>query len=137
MLYLGLVAPAVDVAAALNADGPVLKLKRLRYADAQIMGVHDTFLPKAYSLTQADLEREPSLHTFLARRFQFVLSTADETLEAGTATLEEAGYLEIPAGSPVLRVERLSYDARGEPKEFCAMCYRADQYRYSARLVRR
>lgn len=137
ILYLGLVAPTAEVAAALNTEGPVLKLKRLRYADAQIMGVHDTFLPKSYSFTQDDLEQEPSLHTLLAKRFQLVLSTADETLEAGAATPEEVGYLDIPAGSPVLRIERLSYDARGEPKEFCVMCYRADQYRYSARLVRR
>jgi GntR family transcriptional regulator len=137
VLFADLITPAASVASALNATGEVMYLKRLRYADAQVMGFHDTFLPEAYRLTEADLEQEGSLHTLLARRYHLVLSTADETLEAGAATPEEAAHLKVPAGSPVLRIERLSYDAMGEPKEFCAMCYRADQYQYFARLVRR
>lgn len=137
VLYAGLVRPTANVASALNANEKVMRLTRLRFADAQVMGIHDTFLPEAYNLTQSDFEQEQSLHTFLARRYHLVLSTADETLEADAATPEEAAYLEVPEGSPVLRIERLSYDAMGEPKEFCAMCYRADQYRYYARLVRR
>lgn len=136
-LFVGLVTPSERVVAALGTDAPVLRLFRLRLADAQVMGLHDTYLPGAYALEARDLAAQQSLHTLLAQRFQLVLSTADETIEADAATADEAQQLDVPPRSPVLRVERLSYDALGEPKEFCAMCYRADQYRYYARLVRR
>lgn len=136
-LFIGLVTPDERIASALGTDAPVLRLTRLRLADDQIMGLHDTYLPGMYALEPRDLAVQQSLHTLLAHRFQLVLSTADETIEADAASSEEAEHLGIPSQSPVLRVERLSYDALGESKEFCAMCYRADQYRYYARLVRR
>lgn len=137
VVFAGLVQAEPGVATALAVIGKVMKLERVRFADDQVMGIHTAYLPEAYAFSKLDLQIEPSLHNLLARKFHVQLATAEETLEAVMASEEEARFLDISAGTPVLRIERTSYDNRGEAKEFCIMRYRADQYKYFARLVRK
>jgi GntR family transcriptional regulator len=114
----------------------VIKIKRLRLADDKPMGIHTAFLPDAFKVDETSLNQEGSLYAILSRRHHLELFTADETLEAVTANEEESQLLGIVPGAPVLRIERLSYDSRGEPREFVVMRYRADEYKYYVRLTR-
>jgi GntR family transcriptional regulator len=43
---------------------------------------------------------------------------------------EEATLLTIETGRPVLRFERLSFDANEEPIEFVTSTYRGDKYSF-------
>lgn len=129
--------PASDeVAGALDTPlgDNVCFIKRLRYADGQVMGLHETYLPAKFADLLPCFDAEASLHTLLLERYQVDLLDADETIEATAATNTLARWLEIPAQTPLLKVIRTSFDALGQAQEYCMMHYRADQYRYYVRL---
>ena len=62
------------------------------------------------------------------------MARADEVVEPGLATREEAELLETHEGALVLRVARTVVDADGVPLEYVLMIYRADAYTYRTTL---
>ena len=65
------------------------------------------------------------------------LAKAEEHLEATLVTEEESALLTVPAGSPALLVERISYSDGDVPVEYVKSLYRGDRYRFSAMLFRK
>lgn len=124
------------ILAIINTDNPVQKVERLRLADGKPMGIHTAYLPRQFQIDTKVLEQVGSLYTVLTRDYHLNLVAADETLEATAASERDAQLLEIPKGSPVLRIERVSFDNRSEPKEYVVMRYRSDEYKYYVRLTR-
>lgn len=120
----------------LKTSNPVMKIERLRLADNRIMGIHTAFIPKEFQFDPLLFEQNGSLYNILARQFNLKLVAADETLEAIAAIREEAEMLGIVTGMPILRIERVSYDDRGNPREYVVMRYRADEYKYYVHLSR-
>jgi len=55
---------------------------------------------------------------------------AMQRVRAGVATAYVAQALAVPAGSPVLEVERFSYCTEGRPVEWTRSSYRGDRYDY-------
>lgn len=135
ILSLGLEKPGVEVAEALEIEGKVAKIERVRLADSKVIGVHTAFLPPEYLVSWEELG-EGSLYELLFRKFNLTLDVADETLEASAASQSEAQLLETEVGKPILKIVRLSYDSLGAPKEFVRMFYLADEYKYYIRLKR-
>ena len=45
----------------------------------------------------------------------------------------EAALLEVPQGSPLMRVERTAYDSGGTPVEFARDLFRGDRSRFVLR----
>ena len=62
------------------------------------------------------------------------MSRADEVVEPGLATREEAARLDTHEDALVLRVARTVVDADGVPLEYVLMTYRADAYTYRTTL---
>lgn len=58
----------------------------------------------------------------------------DEKVKAGKATLEEAHALNLPGGTPVLRLARTVFDAEGQAVEACFMVLNGDRIELSYRL---
>ncbi len=53
---------------------------------------------------------------------------SEQSAQAALANSEEATLLNIETGRPVLRFERLSFDANEDPIEFVTSTYRSDKY---------
>ena len=70
-----------------------------------------------------------SLYDTLARRYGITMKRAERWLEAATATPEQAELLDIPAGSPVIAIESVTYMQTDEPVEYYTAVYRTDQAR--------
>lgn len=128
-------APEV-VRRSLSLAGPAFMIERLRLADRKPMGIHTVYLPPELRIERAVLESEGSLYNALARIHHLHLVAADETLEAAPASARDARLLGLEKGAPILRVERVSFNNRSEPREFVEMRYRSDEYKYYARLNR-
>jgi GntR family transcriptional regulator len=137
LLELGMVQPAPRIAEALSTHSTVQRITRLRYADGQIMGLHDTYLPGAFTFQPEDFREDSSLHRLMLARYNTALVTAEETLQAIALQDDQAALLDTSPGAPALEIERISYDPEGYPVEYCLMIYRAEHYKYYARLVRR
>ncbi len=122
-----------DVALALEVEPstPIFCLERLRLADAEPIGHHlayvapmarDGIRPEAFTRggSLAYLEGYPGL----------LGSRAQRILEAVPAPERVAERLAVEAGSPLLRIRRVVWDADGRPIEVMWAHYRGDRFQY-------
>lgn len=117
----------------------VLRIKRLRYGDAEPMGLQDSFLSldTAHTITREEIEEEGSIYVILQEKFGIFPTEADETIEVTLATPEEAELLNISTGSPLLLNERKLWSQDRKAIEFVRILYRGDRYKYYMRLTRK
>jgi GntR family transcriptional regulator len=113
----------------ITAGELVFVLKRLRMADAEPMGIQTAHIPLKLvpDLVQADLENA-SLYEVLQSRYGLQPSGARETYSAVPVDPAPSELLRIPAGSPVLAVERVTYLSNRKPFEFVQSLMRGDRY---------
>jgi GntR family transcriptional regulator len=118
----------------------LLRIVRLRVVDGEPVGLHTTVLPRETaeragidenSFTAADA----SLYALLESAGIRVVE-ADEHLQAIAASAPEARMLEVPAGTPLMQVVRVSFGAKGSPIEVTDARYVGDRFDYSVSLVR-
>lgn len=99
---------------------PVLRVSHLLSLDGRPT-VHDEIrLPaqRFAGLNADDLSaREGSLYALLQERFEVTVVRVVEHLESVAAPAAAARALGIPAGHPVLRIERTGYSHDGEPTD--------------------
>jgi len=75
-----------------------------------------------------------SVYEVLEAKYRMELVRAVEVVEALSADQKIAGLLHIQAGDPLLKVNRVSYDAAGLPVEISRIISRADRYAYRMTL---
>jgi len=90
----------------------VLRVKRVNRADGDPFAVVTVWCPAELGngMSRRDVERRP-FYELLG----ISLRGATQTIGAAAASTEDAALLEVPAGSPVLRCERLTTSIAGEP----------------------
>jgi GntR family transcriptional regulator len=117
----------------------VLRIKRLRYGDAEPMGLQDSFLSldTAQTITREEIEELGSIYVILQEKFGIFPTEADETIEVTLATPEEAELLNISTGSPLMLNERKLWSQDRKAIEFVRILYRGDRYKYFMRLTRK
>jgi GntR family transcriptional regulator len=103
-------APA-RVRRALGGD-TVLRVRRLNLADGAPFALVTVWCPERYGaeLSRADVERSP-----VNELIPVPLGGATQTIGAALAGGADAELLAVPAGSPVLRCERVTRSAAGDP----------------------
>ena len=106
----------------------VLWLKRIRLADGEPLALESTRLNRrtAAAVLRASLERE-SLHAVLVRA-GFPPTKGRATIDAEAATADDARWLQMRKGDPMLVERRVIVDDQGRPLEFTESRYPADRY---------
>src|SRR5206468_6928445 len=106
----------------------VLWLKRIRLADGEPIALESTRLNRrtAAAVLMASLERE-SLHAVLVRA-GFPPTKGRATIDAEGASADDALWLQMRKGDPMLVERRVIVDDRGRPLEFTESRYPADRY---------
>ncbi|HEY8425541.1 MAG TPA: GntR family transcriptional regulator [Limnochordales bacterium] len=129
--------PKVEKALGLDGDRRVLVIRRLRLADGIPMALETSHLPIA-RVPSVPRRRvvEGSLYEYLQGELGIDLARAHQTLEPVLAGESEARLLGVEPGSPLLLMERTTYDATGEPVEFVRSLYRGDRYKFFVELRR-
>lgn len=122
----------------LSEDQKVLRIKRIRLGDEIPIGLQTSYLvmPAGQKIEKEELEASGSLYRILEEKLHIIPWAADETLEVGIATPEEAKYLQIKPGSPLLLNERVLWSQERKAVEYVKILYRGDRYRYTMRLSR-
>jgi GntR family transcriptional regulator len=131
--------PSQDVADALRLkpDEEIFHLARLRLADSLPLGIEYCSLPRR--LCPDLMERfDPgtSLYEALARSYGIHIAVADEVVEVGFASKQEAQLLKIAKNNPAFLFTRIAYVQSGQPVEHVRSVYRGDRYRVVNRLTR-
>jgi DNA-binding GntR family transcriptional regulator len=113
----------------------VLHFERLRLASGQPIALMRNFLP----LTLEEVVTEEGLKTNglyrLLRRSGIHLRLASQTIGARSAERREARLLKVPSGSPLLTMQRISYDDAGQPVEYGSHVYPAERYSFEMSVV--
>src|SRR6266850_3267092 len=115
---------------------PLVRIKRLRLADAQPMAMEVLHVPQALvpGLTKADLENH-SFYELLQERYAIVITSGTQTIEPTVTNEEESEVLGVPLHTPAFLFERTTVAESGRMVEFVRSIYRGDRYRLVAELV--
>ncbi len=121
----------------LRAGEPVFEVRRvLSFQDTPTI-LEDLWLPgtpfKGLSLEM--LASHPgAMYALFESQFGVRMVRADERIKAVAADAEAARTLDLPAGFPLLSVERVAYTYNDMPMEFRRGLYRTDSHHYHNEL---
>ena len=120
----------------LSAGDVVFEVQRLRYLNREPISIDQSYFPLVIGerLAQADLPTR-DIFVILENDFGLHLTHADLQIEAILADEFLARQLRIAEGSPLLRIERLTY-ADAQPIDFEFLYYRGDAFQYRLRIDR-
>ncbi|HFC08506.1 MAG TPA: GntR family transcriptional regulator [Chloroflexi bacterium] len=131
------VKPALRVARALQItpEKKIVLLERLRLAGGEPIALETSHLyfNGVEALLQEDFENR-SLYQILSEKYHLAPARAVQKIGADLCSRREQDLLQIPAGAPVLRNKRITYDRWGRPFEYTESAYRGDRYVFQAEL---
>ena len=124
---------AAIFAVPLNTE--LVLLSRLRLSDGIPLAIEEAYVRHEVcaDILECDFSKE-SLYNVLATRYNTILVRAEQTMEASLASPKEAELLQITSPSPVLRMERLSYNELHMLIEYVKSTYRGDRYNFHTTL---
>jgi GntR family transcriptional regulator len=130
---------SLRVAAALEIpeDAPVVRIDRLRHAGGVPMAMERAHLPadRFPGLAGRRLG-DDSLYEVLEREWGAAIVDGDQRVSAGAVDADQATFLGVTPGDPVLVFERVTRDESGRVVEFTRSVYRADRYEVVLHLRR-
>jgi GntR family transcriptional regulator len=123
---------------ALTRGERVVRIRRVRLADAIPLSFDETFLPLEIGkkIITNNLKVEP-IFSLLERKYDVPLTEAEYKLDAVAAETEVAAALKVKQGSPIFRIERTSYSRGSCPVDYERLHYRGDLVQFVTRLARK
>lgn len=121
----------------LSEGEKVTEIKRVRLINREPVSLEISYLLNdiGEKLQKADLVTR-DIFLILENDLQLNLGHADLAIDAVLADSELAKALNIEAGSPVMRIERLTHTLDGKPIDFEFLYYRGDAFQYRFRIDR-
>lgn len=120
-----------------SADDPVLWLKRLRLVDGEPLVIDEIALPlpRFAPLATLPAERfEALLYPLYERELGVTVARAADRIAFGRATAGVARALGIPAGDPVVVIDRTAFGLDGAPLEWRRSHGPADRFSYDVEI---
>ena len=134
-----MISASSDVAAklAIPPGDDVFRLRRLRFADGQPMGLQTAYVAMANvpGITEMSFTNA-SLYEVFESRYGLHPARAKETHVAVLVTADDAALLRRSAGCPGFAAERITLDRGGRPIEYVTSVMRGDRYRIVLDLVK-
>ncbi|MCP3716925.1 GntR family transcriptional regulator [Paraburkholderia sp. CNPSo 3281] len=121
----------------LPEGAPVAEIHRVRMLNREPVSLELTWVPEALGkrLANADLATR-DIFLILENDCGVPLGHADVSIDAILADDDIARALRVEDGSPVLRIERLTHDASGNPIDYEYLYFRGDAFQYRLRVDR-
>lgn len=127
----GLPTPEESLKLSISPNEHVSRFHRLRRADGIPLAIELAVIP--HRILPDPMSVSGSLYAALGARGAKPVR-ALQRLHATALSAQEARLLELPAGSPALFIERISYLADGRIVEYTRSHYRGDTYDFVAEL---
>ncbi len=113
----------------------LLCIKRYRTLDGKPFAVMLNYIDASKVPDLQDKFDVESLYSFYSQQYGIDFYYAEETVSATSATAEQAQKLGIDLGSPLLSLQRLSYDKEHIATEYSDIVIRADMYQHKIILL--
>jgi GntR family transcriptional regulator len=116
---------------------PLVEIHRVRLLNREPISLELTWVDEAIGkrLANADLATR-DIFSILENDCAIPLGHADVAIDAILAADDIVQALRVEPGSPVLRVERLTHDAAGQPIDYEYLYFRGDAFQYRLRIDR-
>jgi GntR family transcriptional regulator len=124
----------ISAALEIAPKATVVRIQRLRLGGDVPMALEDSWVPSEGFPGLADQDLGGSLYALMRDAYDAAPVRAIERLEPVLARAHEARALAVPAGSPLMLVERTAYAGDGTPVEFAHDRYRGDRARFVVRV---
>jgi GntR family transcriptional regulator len=114
----------------LAAGERVVQIERVRSLEGAVCIAEGMVLPHRLFPGIEERELPNNLYELYASEFGVTVAGASERLKAVAATSRVARHLEVPAGAPLLSVDRVARDIGGVPVEWRVSLCRTDEFHY-------
>ncbi|MCX2720948.1 GntR family transcriptional regulator [Roseibium salinum] len=131
-------APAA-AAAALNLKRGVdlVKIRRVRIAAGEAMSIDVSYFPLSIGRKLLDMDlAHADIFTLIETRIGIEIGFADITMTVVPADADVGRLLNVKAGDGVIRTERLTHDASGQPIDYEYLFVRPDCHQFKIRVPR-
>ena len=121
----------------IDDDSPVTEIRRVRYLNREPVSIDYSWVRHDVGarLTEKNL-RDKDLFSLLENELHQPLHSADVEIDATSATNDVATRLKVAPGSPILRIERLTYAQGEKPLVFEYLHYRPETFKYKIKVLR-
>lgn len=119
-----------------DPQAEILRVRRLRLADGEPIGLNDIVVAPAFTPAVTDLDFRGSFYEGVAACLGVEVARADQTVEAVQGHDGAAALLGVAADAPLLRVTRVTYLADGRLLGLTRSLYRGDRYFLSLTVLR-
>jgi GntR family transcriptional regulator len=121
----------------LSANSKLVRVERVRSAGDEPVALEMCYLPgdEFAALIDAPLDHA-SLFALLERDFGVELAYADEEIDATQADHRTAELLQIPRGTPLLRIRQLIFSTKAKPSIYVMGLYRSGRHTLRIRRFR-
>jgi GntR family transcriptional regulator len=121
----------------LEPNSQVAEIQRVRHLNGEPVSLEITYLSESLGrrLLTEDLAHR-DIFLILENDFGIALGHADLEIGAIAADDNLADALQVDPGSALLRIERLTYGADGEPLDFEYLFFRSETFQYQLRIAR-
>jgi GntR family transcriptional regulator len=133
----GLAAPEIHKALALDRSEPVVAIRRVRVGGGNALSYDVSYFPVDIGrrLTGLDLAHA-DIFVLIERVLGIDLGFADLTLDVAGADRAASRHLGVGEGDLLVRIKRLTYDAKRRPIDFEYLYGRPDAFQFSVRVPR-
>jgi GntR family transcriptional regulator len=129
--------PAETKTLNLKRGAEVFRLHRVRIFKNTPIMIEQIVLPEPSFPNFEDVYRndpQPHIYVIFERKFGIVVTTAQEQLRAIGASAEDAAVLDVPPGTPLLRVDRVGFGIGNQPVEMRALICNTADFHYRAEI---
>lgn len=115
----------------LNDGEMIIRLVRIRIADDEKLMLETSYLPyeRFSEVTKKLLDTLP-LYEIFEKKYNIKIDKVNEVFSVAKVRSEDADLLEIPNETPVLKINRISYDVDGNIIEYTISIARGDKFNY-------
>lgn len=120
----------------LGERAQVVKIDRLRGVEGDLLLFVQTYIPARLcpGLEDSDLSG-CSLYALLRERYGLDIASGRRTVEAVQARAPISSLLDVAKGSPLLKIESVSYLPGGQPVEYYEAWHRGDRSKFEIEMI--
>jgi GntR family transcriptional regulator len=118
----------------LNKTDLLYQIRRLRLANETPIGIETVFIPEKFCPDLELLDLTASLYQIIREAYSLTISYVDNEIEASLPLPNEQELLTLSDTIPVIRINGKSFIESGVNLLYERSVYRADEYKYSARI---
>jgi len=122
----------------LNENTKVLRIERIRFIKGQPISYTISYIPSdlGEKINIKDLVVQPLMNV-LEDKCKIKIVRGSQIIGATLADSRVASFLEVIAGFPLLKIERVAFDTRKRPVEYIVILYRSDRYHFNVDFTRK